>query len=58
MQEGKGVTKVGTVMMLSGLIEVTVKAKSQGEQTETVKVVTEGPKYDKYLLEQDSHGLK
>ena len=44
-------TKVNTVMMLNGQIEVTVKAKQY-------KVTTQAPKYDSYLMEQEVHGLK
>lgn len=59
--------KVGTVMMLSGLIEVTVKVKpslvkrTNAEEAvgmDEVKVTAEGPKYDAFVLEQDNHGLK
>ena len=49
--------KIATIMMLSGLIEVTIKSKKNGT-TDEVKCITEGPKYDAYILEQDNHGLK
>ena len=50
-------------MMLSGLIEVTVKVKpldsaSAESAIDEVKVTTDGPKYDAYVLEQENLGLK
>ena len=53
-------------MMLSGLIQITVKTKkssavqeNSGEsRIDEVKVTTEGPKYDAYILEQEKHGMK
>ena len=51
-------------MMLSGLIEVTVKTKSNfsGNDVDSTnqqyKVTTQAPKYETYLMEQEVHGLK
>ena len=51
-------------MMLSGLIQVTVKTKKNVQKNcgesgvDEVKVTTEGPKYDAYILEQEKHGMK
>ena len=50
-------------MMLSGLIEVTISTKvtSQDGSTkpsEKVVILTSGPKYETYMLDQDVHGLK
>ena len=44
-------------MMLSGLMEITIKTKKDDNTRDEVKVVTEGPKYDVLVLEQDVHGL-
>jgi len=38
-------------MMLSGLIEVTIKSRKEDNRTDVVRVVVQGPKYDVYLLE-------
>ena len=49
-------------MMLSGLLEVTIKTRKVATdghaETDSVKVVTEAPKHDVYVLEQEIHGLK
>ena len=50
---------MGTVMMLDGQIEVTVKIKKEsGCDTDTVKVGVAAPKYDLYILEEDVRGMK
>lgn len=60
--ESQQTAKVGTVMMLSGLMEVTIKTRKVAAdghaETDSVKVVTEAPKHDVYVLEQEIHGLK
>lgn len=43
--------KIGTIMMLNGLIEVTIKARKEDNCTEVVKVVVQAPKYEVYLLQ-------
>ena len=50
--------KVSTVMMLSGLIEVTLKTKGESGGPDIVTITTEAPKYETYALEQEVHGLK
>lgn len=37
--------KVNSVLMLSGLVEVTVKSKKDSGETDIVKIVATGPKY-------------
>ena len=50
--------KISSVMMLSGLIEVTVKTKGHGGQgSDIVTIIADGPKYETYELEQDVDGL-
>jgi len=43
--------KIGTIMMLNGLIEVTIKARKEDNGIDVVKVVVQAPKYEVYLLQ-------